>query len=131
MRRRETDAEFLLRVLKDGRPHELNEILRRSFVERGCGLTVHSRASTLRERGHAVLNWTDGGTRRSSWYRLVGTLEEGSHTRAGDRDLSSSGPDEADGINLPGASPYQDDVGAARQLSLIPASRGAYGAEAA
>lgn len=49
-----TDADFLYSVLSDGKPHSTTEILRRSFVERGVGLTVHSRAATLRERGHVI-----------------------------------------------------------------------------
>lgn len=71
----ETDAAFLLRVLSDGRPHNLNDILRRSFAERGCGLTVHSRASDLRQQGHGVVNWKDGQRGDGSWYQL-GTSAE-------------------------------------------------------
>jgi hypothetical protein len=52
----ETDADFLLRCLSDGQPHTLNELLARSFAERGCGLTVHSRAADLRKRGHTIIN---------------------------------------------------------------------------
>lgn len=66
----ETDAAFLLRVLSDERPHNLNDILRRSFAERGCGLTVHSRASDLRQQGYGVVNWKDGQRGDGSWYRL-------------------------------------------------------------
>ena len=51
-----TDCDFLLDVLSDNLPHSLNEILRRSFTERGCGLTVHSRVADLRKRGH-VIRW--------------------------------------------------------------------------
>lgn len=66
----ETDVEFLQRVLSDGQPHNLNEILRRSFAERGCGLTVHSRAADLRKRGVDVRNWKDGVRGAGSWYQL-------------------------------------------------------------
>jgi hypothetical protein len=66
-----TDCEFLLRVLSDGEPHSLNEVLRRSFAERGCGLTVHSRAADLRRQGHLVANWKDGERGDGSWYRLL------------------------------------------------------------
>ncbi len=68
--RRETDCEFLQRVLSDGFKHSLNEILARSFSERGCGLTVHSRAADLRKRGLDVVNWKDGTRGNGSWYRL-------------------------------------------------------------
>lgn len=46
------DADFLAAVLSDGKPHTTNEILHASFRERGCGLTVHSRASDLRNKRH-------------------------------------------------------------------------------
>jgi hypothetical protein len=88
-----TDADFLLDVLRDGEWHSLNEILARSFRERGCALTVHSRASDLRAAGYAIVNEPIPGVRRaSSRYRLVaddppamenspepGTDGEGSH----------------------------------------------------
>ena len=43
------DADFLLSVLERG-PATTNEILQASFAERGCGLTVHSRAAELRTK---------------------------------------------------------------------------------
>ena len=68
----ETDLAFLLRVLDDRRPHTLNELLQRSFAERGCGLTVHSRAAELRAKGHNVTNLRIPGAKRGagSAYRL-------------------------------------------------------------
>jgi hypothetical protein len=51
-----TDAAFMLAVLEE-RPGEWvsqAELLARSQRERGCGLTVHSRAATLRDLGHNV-----------------------------------------------------------------------------
>lgn len=49
-----SDCDWLASLLSDGKPHSLNEILRRSFAERGCGLTVHSRCSDLRKRGYQI-----------------------------------------------------------------------------
>jgi len=74
----ETDTAFLLRVLSDGRPHTLNEILGLSFRDRGCGLTVHSRAADLRKQGHNVLNEQRRGRgyRTESVYQLGPTVEE-------------------------------------------------------
>ena len=73
----ETDAAFLLRCLSDGRPHTLNELIQRSFTERGCGITVHSRASDLRKKGHRILNWRGPGQRGAgSLYQLAPTAEE-------------------------------------------------------
>lgn len=71
-----TDKEFLLRVLEDGQPKSLNEILRRSFDERGHGLTVHSRAADLRKDGYVVKHFTDSGERRgnASLYQLIRTV---------------------------------------------------------
>ena len=66
-----TDCESLLDVLRDGREHSLNEILRLSFNERGCGLTVHSRAADLRKRGHDVRQRTVGKRGNGSLYRLI------------------------------------------------------------
>jgi hypothetical protein len=68
----ETDTTFLLRVLADGRSHTLTEILSASLAERGCGLTVHSRAADLRKRGYNVVNERvrDGMRGRGSAYRL-------------------------------------------------------------
>lgn len=90
---KETDCEFLHRVLSDGRPHNLNEILQRSFSERGCGLTVHSRAADLRRRGLTIANWKDGERGAGSWYRLERSVEASERsdglTRAGDSDAST------------------------------------------
>ena len=70
-----TDAQFMLAVLQE-RPGEWvtqNEILQRSISERGHGLTVHSRAATLREHGHLIENRVErrNGSRATSSYRLV------------------------------------------------------------
>lgn len=51
---RQTDATWLEQVLSDGERHSHSEILSRSYVERGCGLTVNSRAADLRKRGRVV-----------------------------------------------------------------------------
>jgi hypothetical protein len=69
-----TDCGWLLRLLWDGEPRTLNEILRASFDQRGCGLTVHSRASDLRRRhGYTIVQEKVSGAKRgaSSSYRLV------------------------------------------------------------
>ena len=63
-----TDCDFLYDVLSDNRPHSLNEILRRSFAERGCGLTVHSRVADLRKRGHVIHCERDPKARRGDAY---------------------------------------------------------------
>jgi hypothetical protein len=70
-----TDREFLLRVLADGEPHSQLEILQRSLDERGCGLTVHSRAADLRRHGYVVeCSLVPGETRgRAFVYRLLTT----------------------------------------------------------
>lgn len=69
-----TDRDFLLDVLSDGQPHTLNEILTRSFRERECGLTVHSRVADLRHDGYKISNRTVKGMRRGarSVYQLEG-----------------------------------------------------------
>jgi hypothetical protein len=79
-----TDKQFLLDVLADREPHNLNEILQRSLRERGCGLTVHSRAADLRKDAYIIENWKNGTRGDGSWYRLVATPEEVTAT-TGDR----------------------------------------------
>ena len=99
-----TDADFLHAVLKDGGWHSQDEILARSQLERGHGLTVHSRAATLRDRGHIVeceLRRNRNGRTRS-FYRLVVTLDE--PEVAGSSSGSSSVP-AADGADLLAGSP--------------------------
>lgn len=71
-----TDADFLLSVLSDGEPHSLNEILSRSFRERGCGLTVHSRAADLRKRGHVITNTHRAFSKSDSVYQLASLRKE-------------------------------------------------------
>ena len=71
-----SDAAYLAAVLSDGCWHSHTEIVERSFANRGCGLTVHSRAADLRKRGHVVETRLerDRRGRTLSFYRLV--LEE-------------------------------------------------------
>lgn len=70
---RQSDKDFLLHVLADGGWHSLSEILTRSFRERGCGLTVHSRASDLRRKDGLDIEQraTTSNDRRGSEYRLL------------------------------------------------------------
>lgn len=75
MNARPTDAAWLAEHLaqRPGEWVDLASILRASIDQRGCGLTVHSRAAELRARGLVVENRTrrtaDG--RVASAYRLV------------------------------------------------------------
>jgi hypothetical protein len=86
------DAAFLLAVLSDGQWHTLDEIIDRSKAERGCGLTVHSRAATLRDRGHNVINDSTGrrNGRVVSKYRLASSLPEAPGTPCPPRSLRCS-----------------------------------------
>jgi hypothetical protein len=88
-----TDAAFILSVLEDGEKHTQADLLRRSFTERGCGLTVHSRIADLRKQGHYVIcERVPGADRGHAWaYQLVASsptpplsdaplpLEDGKH----------------------------------------------------
>lgn len=93
-----SDAAFLLQVLSDGQPHSQAEILRRSFDERGVGLTVHSRKSDLvNKHGYEISCWRDprGGSRGGSWfYQLAGGLpaEPGGAERTTAGSAGSSSP---------------------------------------
>ena len=68
-----TDAAFLLSILEDGEEHSQAELLRRSFEQRGCGLTVHSRIADLRNKGHFIVcRRVQGKTRGDGWlYQLL------------------------------------------------------------
>lgn len=76
--RRMDDTDFLHHVLSDGQWHRQMDVLAESGRVRGCGMTVHSRAATLRERGFVVVNrqHVENG-RRVSEYRLLGAVREG------------------------------------------------------
>lgn len=77
------DCAFLLRILRDGQEHTLNDILRASFAERGCGLTVHSRVADLRKLGLEI-TWrkVPGASRgNASAYRLTKHSSHSSHSR--------------------------------------------------
>ena len=68
-----SDCGFLLLFLGDHKEHTLTEILRASFAERGCGLTVHSRVADLRRDGYTI-EWRHvPGEKRgnASAYRLI------------------------------------------------------------
>jgi hypothetical protein len=70
-----TDAQFILSVLEDGQKHSQADLLRRSFEERGCGLTVHSRIADLRKDHVIVCERVPGASRGHAWvYQLVGSL---------------------------------------------------------
>jgi hypothetical protein len=72
-----SDADFMLNILKDGREYTTGEILAYSIHERGCGLTVHSRAAELRKRGHSIVTRCLGRKNGRSIYayRLVALRE--------------------------------------------------------
>lgn len=58
-----SDTAFLHQVLSAGAA-TTTEIIRRSFKERGCGLTVHSRAADLRRKLERDAGQTVRCTRR-------------------------------------------------------------------
>lgn len=132
-----TDTDFLFDVLKDGDWHAQAEILARSMVERGCGLTVHSRAADLRKRGHKVETHLErnGNGRTLSFYRLI-TLDEaavasdrcGTDTAA---TASSSVPATPEPSTAEGAAHAPDAAASGTLLLFDPPARGAYGNEAA
>jgi hypothetical protein len=80
-----TDTDFVLAVLREG-PASTNEILRRSFSERGVGCMVHSRVADARRKLGA--EWTircdrAGQTRagRPEYvYEIVSAIPEGQLT---------------------------------------------------
>lgn len=134
-----SDTEFLYCVLADGDWHAQDEILARSIRERGHGLTVHSRAATLRERGHHVdcdLRRNRNGRVRS-FYRL--TLNEPADTIGEDLSAGSlSVPATTDGAEelarvspSPPAEPAGTLLLFTCEIDESAGLRGAYGDDAA
>ena len=101
-----TDADFLRSILDDGDWHSQAEIIARSITERGHGLTVHSRAATLREHGYTVECEVrrNGNGRPLSFYRIV-TLDEPAVAVGEDPPAGSSSVPTADGADLLAGSP--------------------------
>jgi hypothetical protein len=137
-----TDCEFLADVLKDGAWHSTAELLRYSIEERGCGLTVHSRVSDLRARGHNVEYRRVRGQRASAHqYRFVRSLNESvgdsSPESSADslsatvrkRESSEDGRLLADGA--PSYGPSDGPTGSAEPESLAPGSPSTPGADPA
>jgi len=95
---RPTDADRLLAVLADGRPHNHLELY-------GLNMIVHSRVADLRKRGHDVQTWRENhpnGTRY--WYQLAAPLtkrEESTEGSMSSRPVSGSVLDERG--RIPGA----------------------------
>jgi hypothetical protein len=80
------------------------EILKRSYIARGCGMTPHSRASDLRRRGH-VIEWHGERVngRVISYYRLV-TASLSSPPGLGLPPGLESGGEESEALARPGTS---------------------------
>jgi hypothetical protein len=131
-----SDREFLLSVLADGDEHTLNEIIIRSFKERGCGLTVHSRAADLRRSGYLIENRPMPDRSRGSVYRLAGRPLEGAADGAAPSSGSPRGPEpsaDAAAVTAPAApsSSVRAPASDPEPLELFPVARGAYTEEAA
>ena len=100
-----TDAAFILAVLEDGLPHSHADLLHRSFTERGCGMTIHSRIAGLRDKGHVIeCRRIPGAERGHAWtYRLLGSLVEAPDQSTAEPSLSVDGgsqPGHANGGRL-------------------------------
>lgn len=121
-----TDREFLLAVLADGRPRSQAEILRRSFDERGCGLTIHSRAADLRRHGYDIrCEPVKGKVRGEAWlYTLVAAPGGQGESDVEPAGLPCPAPlveREAAGLSLTGDASRSASGG---HLSGVPASAG-------
>ena len=70
------DTDYLYSILRDGKEHELSEIIAQSQRERGFGMTVHSRAADLRKRGYWVAQRSERRHGRvRSYYHLPGWVD--------------------------------------------------------
>lgn len=115
-----TDCEFLRWTLRDGEWHSLNDVLRRSFAERGCGLTVHSRVSDLRAQGHRIEHRMVGRRGDGSQYRL---LSEGETKSGAVPAVPQTCSADSQGV---GVSAFSPSLSKPVQLQLVPERRGAY-----
>ena len=89
-----TDADFMLAVLSEQPGEWISQatILQRSADARGFGMTVHSRASDLRNRGHVIENRCERvGTRVVSYYRLLPSLSSAPDSQASPLGLGDCG----------------------------------------
>jgi hypothetical protein len=138
--RRMDDTDFMRHVLADGDWHGQMEIIGRSIEIRGHGLTPHSRASTLRERGFRVENRQHVvNGRRVSEYRLTlnESVGDSSPESSADslsatvrkRESSEDGRLLADGT--PSYGPSGGPTGSAESESLAPGSLSTPGADPA
>lgn len=134
-----SDSDFMLQVLQE-RPGvwvSQMEIVRRSEQARGCGMTVHSRASDLRNRGLVVENRIERNEhgRAVSFYRLVPLSEGGDLAGPSGSDAatpSAIGNDAGTPPSLSGAGNSGDDGATPVPLfDLAPAPKGAYAGGAA
>lgn len=130
-----TDKRFLLAVLSDRREHRLSEILRRSFAERGCGMTVHSRAADLRRDGFEIACWP-AKKERDSFYQLIAddvsvletaTLGSGPQREPGVAVSSVDAEPPRDVLSADHRAGDADDTqSVASALTLFPTAPGAY-----
>ena len=112
-----TDREFLLDCLRDGAWHSTAELLRYSMLERGCGMTVHSRISDLRAQGLNVeYRRVDGRRGDAHQYRLVKTVRE-SERESDQAPARSPGPSVA-GPSRPPREPVFSEEGAPAPAQL-------------
>lgn len=133
-----TDAAFLYHVLEDGKWHGQAEIIARSITERGCGLTVHSRAADLRKKGCIVECELrrNGHGRALSYYRLVALDEAAESVGEDHAAVSSSVPAVGAPHMLAGAPSLLAEPAGTLELFACAVDesagmRGAYGDEAA
>lgn len=125
-----SDTDFLLSVLRDGEWHELNSIIATSQAARGHGLTVHSRASDLRAKGHTIetRQQRTGMGRVLSFYRM-GALKDASGAGATPSPATEASLSAPVLAAVPQGSTPDAGTGALFLLDL--SGRGAYGDDAA
>jgi hypothetical protein len=67
-----TQADRLYELLKDGKPHQTDEILRVVYGSEHMGIArIGARVADLKERGYQILGRSDPENRKLYWYKLL------------------------------------------------------------
>lgn len=67
-----TQAERLLKLLKDGRPHRTDEILCEVYGSEHLGIArVGARIADLKKLGHHIIGYHDSKNRKLYVYKLI------------------------------------------------------------
>ena len=67
-----TDCEIILQILRDGRPHNVIEIMQKAKPG-AINFACRSRVSDLKKKGHNIISWI--GENRQAVYQLLPAIK--------------------------------------------------------